>query len=549
MRKLSGLLIIALLVLVGCTPAPKQGTGKVEIKDNWYYINGEKFFIKGIGYEIGARPGQNPYQDSVVLDLERVKYDLKLIKDAGFNTIRTWSHLSEKQLQVAQESGLKVIFGLWIEPGDDYGDSAFMRKTVNYVNRIVSYTRKYDCVISYLIINEPMTDHIHQCGAANTAHLLAVVKEILNKEHPGIPVSISGNAAIGDYVDMNLLDFYGYNCYDYGGGQTGTMSLKGFLKWCDNMNGNKKPLVLTEFGYSVSDLGFGRYGGNTLIAQRDGVLKNYREILDAGATGACPFYYADGWWKGGHDSIHNDTPEEWFGYIGYSDLQDTLGTPRPVWYALGNYLKALVLTPKDQEIYTDVIPVELYLDGSVGKVVVKLHDSILYAREITKEGYLADAIKYQPKGVEDAELDFQFFDKAGQFIKTESIYALLSKGPVNLPKFTIEVNPADDLNEAKVCKMKIKISDLGNFKIVSDVRYNFNQHLGWDGGKEGDLKIGDMKDKKEITLEEQADIDDKCWVMTASAGISVKYGKVILRLHDQKLLFRGDWYKGIGRND
>src|SRR4030042_7010100 len=315
------------------------------------------------------------------------------------------------------------------------------------------------------------------------------------------------------------------------------------------MNGFKKSLVLTEFGYSVSDMGWGRYGGNTLEVQRDGVLKNYREILDAGATGACPFYYADGWWKGGDDSLHNDTPEEWFGYIGYSDLGDTIGTPRPVWYALKTYNKGLIITPKNQEIYSGFIPLELYLGADAGKVVVKLHDSILYSKQVVKEGYLADTIKYQPKGMEDAELAFEFYDRDDNFIKSEIIYALLSKGPVNLPKFTIDVTPSEDLDKAKVCKMKIKIRNPGDFKIVSDVRYNFNHHMGWQAGKEGDLKIDDRNNKKDIILEEQAEIDDNCWVMTVSAGLSVKYGKVTIRLHDQKLLFRGNWYEGIGREN
>ena len=35
----------------------------------------------------------------------------------------------------------------------------------------------------------------------------------------------------------------------------------------------------------------------------------------------CPFYYADGWWKGGEKSIHHiEQPEEWFGFWGYKDL-------------------------------------------------------------------------------------------------------------------------------------------------------------------------------------------------------------------------------------
>ena len=40
-----------------------QSKTKIELKENWYHLNGEKFFIKAIGYEIGARPGQHPYED------------------------------------------------------------------------------------------------------------------------------------------------------------------------------------------------------------------------------------------------------------------------------------------------------------------------------------------------------------------------------------------------------------------------------------------------------------------------------------------------------
>ncbi|RKY56462.1 MAG: hypothetical protein DRP96_11245, partial [Candidatus Neomarinimicrobiota bacterium] len=33
-----------------------------EIRDGWYYIDGEKYFIKGIGYETHTRPGQVPWE-------------------------------------------------------------------------------------------------------------------------------------------------------------------------------------------------------------------------------------------------------------------------------------------------------------------------------------------------------------------------------------------------------------------------------------------------------------------------------------------------------
>ncbi|WP_372755929.1 hypothetical protein [Labilibaculum sp.] len=68
---------------MGCslseTSTSRQIKTKVELKDNWYFLNGERFFIKAIGYEIGARPGQHPYEDEKKDHLELMKYDLENI--------------------------------------------------------------------------------------------------------------------------------------------------------------------------------------------------------------------------------------------------------------------------------------------------------------------------------------------------------------------------------------------------------------------------------------------------------------------------------------
>jgi hypothetical protein len=348
-------------------------------------------------------------------------------------------------------------------------------------------------------------------------------------------------------MDENIFDVYAYNCYDYGDGQDGTLGFRGFLQWVFEANGKKKPMIITEFGFSVSDKGYGKYGGNTLVAQRDGVLKDYRDLIDAGAVGSCPFYYADGWWKGGDKNTHNNEPEEWFGFWGYSDVKDSIGSPRPVWAALKTYMKGLVISPKNQNVYTEKIPLELYTDNDVKKVVVKHDDKIIYQKELTKAGYFSDFINFEPVGIEDVELAFEFYSKNGELLKTESIYALISKNPVELPKLTINVTPADDLNQAKVSNMKITIENKGDFKIQDDVRASFCHHIGWDAGPSVNIPLKEQADKKLITFEQNYNIPDTCRVLTTSAGVTAKLGKFTLRLHDQKLIFRGDWAKEIGR--
>ena len=35
---------------------------EVEVKDHYFYIDGQKFFIKGLGFEVNALPGQLPWE-------------------------------------------------------------------------------------------------------------------------------------------------------------------------------------------------------------------------------------------------------------------------------------------------------------------------------------------------------------------------------------------------------------------------------------------------------------------------------------------------------
>ncbi|MFZ4582649.1 MAG: glycoside hydrolase family 2 TIM barrel-domain containing protein [Paludibacter sp.] len=526
-----------------------QSKANIEIKNNWYYLNGEKFFIKAIGYEIGARPGQHPYQGVRADDLELLKFDLKVIKEGGYNTIRTWSQFSEAQLKVVQASGLKLIMGLEINPEENYGDPVFIKKCTTDVSKVMQYAKNYDCIISYLVINEPQTNHIYTVTGKAFVELMKKLISLIHAEHAGIPVTLSANAMISDYMDENYFDVYAYNCYDHAEAQTATMGFKDYVKALCTLNGNDKPFICTEFGYSVSHKGYGRYGGQTLTQQTDGLISNYRDLMDAGAVGMCPFYYADGWWKGGDHNYHNpEQPEEWFGFWGYADRNDKYGSPRPVWYALHNYMKALIISPKNKDIYQSAtIPIELYTDKEVRKVAVKLNDKVLYTKNLIKEGYFADQLKLDLKGIEDLELAFEFYDKTNTLVKTESILILASNAPFELPKLSIEVTPDKDLNAGKIASIKTQIESKENFQLANDLRVSYNTHLGWEVGPQATVSIKDQLDKKTITTTNYFEIPDNCWVVNASAGITVQYGKFIFKIHDQKIIFRGDWAKEVGR--
>jgi hypothetical protein len=545
-KRLRLLFILSQMTFLVGLAQPKT---EIKIKDNWYYLNGEKFFIKAIGYEIGARPGQHPYQGGRNDNLDLMKFDLKQIKEGGYNAIRTWSQFSEPQLKLVQASGLKLIMGIDVNPEGDYGNPKFIQECDEKVSKVMSYAKKYDCIITYLIINEPQTDHIHAVTGKTFVSLMQNLTAIIHKEHPGIPVTISANAMISDYMDESIFDVYAYNCYDHSEAQTATMGFKDYIKGLCDLNGHDKPFICTEFGYSVSEKGYGRYGGNTLTQQSDGLIANYRDLIDAGAVGMCPFYYADGWWKGGDANYHNpDQPEEWFGFWGYSDLNDKYGSPRPVWFAMRDYMKALIISPKNNEIYTsNKIPLELYIDKSVKYVTLKINDNIIYSKSIVKDGYFSDQLTLHPKGIQDMELAFEFYDKDKKLVKNESIMILDANAPFALPKLSIEVTPGHDLNAGKIASIKTKIETKENFKLADDLKVSYNTHLGWEVGPQAIVSIKDQLDKKVIYTKNYFDIPDNCWVVNASAGVSVQYGKFIFKIHDQKIIFRGDWAREVGR--
>jgi len=56
--------------------------------------------------------------------------------------------LDEDELKLVQASGLKVIFGIWIKPDEDFGDPKVVEQDLEWTKRVLTYSKKYDCVIT-----------------------------------------------------------------------------------------------------------------------------------------------------------------------------------------------------------------------------------------------------------------------------------------------------------------------------------------------------------------------------------------------------------------
>jgi hypothetical protein len=530
-------LIIIIAIIAVYNSIRGQG---VQIVNDWYYLDGQKFFVKGIGYETHTRPGQVPWVYS--FDADVINFDLQRIKSAGYNTIRTWGAISEEELQLIESSGLKILFGIWIDPEGDFGDLSFQIASVNQVDKVLSYSKDFGCIIGYIIMNEPQVQHIYDAGASGLSDLWNLIKNRIHELHPGIPVSFS-NTMIGDYIDMAQFDFAAYNAYIYNPVTiTASHGYAGYLSFLKKNRAPDMPMIITEFGLSVSpgisnpDYG---YGGNTLEQQITGDLLMYRELIDAGTQGGFVFQYHDGWWKGGDEFVHDPVAEEYFGLVEFSGLSDKYGAQRPVWNAFSEYNRAIITSPRNGEIYNKKIPVEIFLTDDVDSYNVTFHDSVLWSDSFTKTWY-TDTINYTSASeLMDLDLNFHFFDSNGDTLKSEQIIVLYSKNELQLPELKLEVIPSI-LTPGGQNYLKMTITNNPIFKIRNnEIYYVSHPHIGFI---EGDSKSKTMVFSNNIwSYLDDFYIPVNSKVATFGAGFTIEYGKFSKVISAEKILMHGDW--------
>ncbi|PWD98150.1 hypothetical protein [Marinilabilia rubra] len=113
---------------------------------------------------------------------------MQRITDGGFNTIRTWAAFSREELEVIAQYDIKIIMGIWIDPEGDFSDPFFITSASDIVNNVLSYSKDFDNIIGYLIMNEPLPHTIFSAGFDETIDFWATIKDLIQNQHPGRPV-------------------------------------------------------------------------------------------------------------------------------------------------------------------------------------------------------------------------------------------------------------------------------------------------------------------------------------------------------------------------
>jgi hypothetical protein len=336
---------------------------RVEVQGRQLLVNGVPFMMKGVCYH-PVRKGETVPDGLMTLnpteeDLLVIENDFRMIRYAGFNTIRTYEPITHpKILELLNDYQLKVIVPVCLA-WEKYQNLAS-------IEDLIKILQKEPSTLFWEIGNEWNFNHFYTdfIGAGSDSQKLKAedcdeiiknISRLIRKgdlyKHPiGTDIMLLDNAMKTIYPGItptidSYIDLYGVNVYD------GTTFGKRFHQW-ESMS--KKPFYLGEFGAVA-------YNENTQHEDPDDQdhanLLLFTEILENVSAknpehiliGGCLFEFCDEWWKGGnpdpsthrHGGItvdHGPFPSNCFDdeYFGLVEIDRT---PRPTYFSLKRLLE------------------------------------------------------------------------------------------------------------------------------------------------------------------------------------------------------------------
>ncbi|MEL6673254.1 MAG: glycoside hydrolase family 2 TIM barrel-domain containing protein [Bacteroidota bacterium] len=275
---LGGAIILA--TFLGACQSNESATGsKVEIKQvngqYDFYIDGERFELKGAGLDINA--GQN----------------FQALAEAGANAFRTWStDAAPMELDSAVKYDLKIAMGIAMGKelhGFDYGDTAAVRKQLARIKEEIITYKDHPALLCWVVGNELnlliMPDGSLGVVNPKAYEALAEIVDYIHEVDPHHPVTTTFAAgAYGDHIKVMLehcpqIDFLSYQVY---GGLAGLVNQ-------EMANGIDIPYTVTEYGplghWEMPSTSWGREIEENSTQKADGLRDRLAKGFTADTTG------------------------------------------------------------------------------------------------------------------------------------------------------------------------------------------------------------------------------------------------------------------------
>ncbi|MCG2711735.1 MAG: hypothetical protein L6416_05370 [Candidatus Omnitrophica bacterium] len=453
----------------------------LSIRGDKLYAGDEELFLKAIGYA-GIRPGKDekdpvPEKDA---GYDLVDLDMKRIKEAGFNAIRTWGLLDEKILELAAKHELWVVGGIWTDRIIDLKNKSKIEQIKEHVARQAKRYFKYPNIAMLTILNEPEPGVLLNADKNKLKAYFDSLVTAARENCPDVPVTFS-NWPIAGFIDSASWDVISYNIYS-----KASANFKKVIDFHDYINGLKqlkspdKPFFLSEYGMyapapkrNPKDIWKFNYVKNE-DEQSDRLLEDLESISQTDISGYTTMQYMDSWFisrdfsspgipllpEAENKQVHDQVCIEWGGLVGMDEKYE--GIPRKAYYSSRKANMGILREPDSQKLYAKYLPIRLYLENKVAKV------------EATINGHLLKIIPRVSKSWAELNIPVELFSKIDNIEKhTLEVKLFDSKGDsINTLKRTFWTGPEIDLPEIEITHKLDKIKRPSFIIKLKDVNGN-----------------------------------------------------------------------------
>ncbi|MBI3758021.1 MAG: glycosyltransferase [Deltaproteobacteria bacterium] len=289
----------------------------VVTKGKFFFVDGEKFFLKGVTYGPFAPASHGaPFPER-----ERIELDFALMREMGANTFRTFTVPPRWLLDMASVSGLRVIVGIpWAEHIAFLDSPEVTQQIRQTIENGVRVCRGHPAVLACLVGNEIPPDMARWHGPERVRGFLRELVEIVKATDPDRLVSYA-NFPSTEYLDVDFADFVSFNVYLHR-----EESFRSYLSHLHNLS-EDKPLILTEFG--IDSLREGT------AFQADTLAWQVKAGFEMGLAGEVIFAWTDDWYALPLSGDGGFQVEDWaFGMV------DRERNRKPSFYALQKCFQA-----------------------------------------------------------------------------------------------------------------------------------------------------------------------------------------------------------------
>ncbi|MBI1745704.1 MAG: glycosyltransferase [Acidobacteria bacterium] len=215
----------------------------------------------------------------------RVNDDFALMRQIGFNALRTYHLPPEWFLDLAEKYDLSVLIDIPWPKHLCFLDTPSLRVDIrSQVREAARRGRNHASVLAYSIGNEIPFDIVRWYGAARIERFVAELMDVSKQVNPNGLVTYA-NYPPTEYLDLTFLDFVMFNVYLHD-----RETFSRYLFRLQNLVGDK-PLVLGELGMDTL-----RHGE---LEQAQFLAGHLREATLIGLAGSFIFSWTDDWYTGG----------------------------------------------------------------------------------------------------------------------------------------------------------------------------------------------------------------------------------------------------------